>query len=87
MEKTALPPHWLDEVFANVRDADELLHVLLDAPEMREVAVEASAAGERQRLLLEQKKMMAPSPAQIMRVEFLRRLNASSREEALTHAD
>jgi hypothetical protein len=53
MEKMALPPHWLDEVFANVRDADELLPLLLNAPEMQKVAEATFAAGEKQQRLID----------------------------------
>jgi hypothetical protein len=87
MEKMALPPHWLDEVLQNVRDSDELLPLLLNAPEMQKIAAEASAAGEKQRQLIDgNPKYVGPNPAQVMRQEFLRRLNTSSREEALAHA-
>ncbi len=82
----ALPVHWLDDVFGNVRDADELLPLLLNAPEMQAVAAEVFAAGEKQQQLFDKTpNFVGPSPSQVMRQEFLRRLNASSREEALAH--
>lgn len=80
----ALPPHWLDEVFENVADADELLHVLLGAPEMQEIAKKAFQAGEEQKQASEENPgLCGPAIAQQIRKEFLGRLNEVSREAAL----
>ena len=80
----ALAPHWLDDVFENVRDEEEMLSVLLNAPEMREIASKAFQAGEEQRRAYERNpKLCSAGVAQAIRVEFLRRLEAPAREEAI----
>ncbi len=80
----ALAPHWLDDMFENVRDEEELLTVLLNAPEMREIASKAFQAGEKQRRAYERDpKLCGPGVAQAIRVEFLRRLEEPARAEAI----
>lgn len=84
MSFSQMPPHWLDDVFENVQDAEELLHFLLDAPEMRAIALKAFQAGEKQRKLFEENpNLCAPGVAQVIRQGFLGRINELSRESAL----
>lgn len=79
-----MAPHWLDEVFENVRDPDELLQTLINSPEMQEIAKKVVKVGEEQRKVLERNpNICGGDPAQSMRAEFLNRLNVESREEAL----
>ncbi len=83
----ALPPHWLDDVFENVTDADELLQTLVNSPEMQEIARRAIEAGNNQRKAFKKDpKLCAAGVSQTIRVELLDRLNAVTREEALASA-
>ena len=80
----SLSTHWLDDVFGNVRDGDELLQTLVNSPELFRIAQQAIDAGEKQRKAFEQNpKLCSPSVAQTIRTEFLNRLSAQSLEEAL----
>lgn len=80
----SLPEHWLDEICGNAQDSDELLQLLLNAPEMQEIASKALDVGEEQQKALEQNpKLCGLSVAQAIRQEFLRRINAESKQEAL----
>jgi hypothetical protein len=80
----SLPPHWLDSVFENIRDPDELLQTLVNSPEMQDIAKRAFEAGEKQRKEFKKDPTLcAPDVAQAIRTELLDRLNAATREEAL----
>jgi hypothetical protein len=49
----SIAPHFLDNVFDNVRDADELLQTFVNSPEVQQIAREAVAIGDKQRELFQ----------------------------------